>query len=44
MNYRGGRVFNIINYSFMVLLAVIMLYPLWYVLMYSLSELATVFG
>jgi putative aldouronate transport system permease protein len=38
MHYRGSRVFNVINYSFMILLAAIMLYPLWYVLMYSLSE------
>ncbi|HHV95677.1 MAG TPA: carbohydrate ABC transporter permease [Clostridiaceae bacterium] len=38
MKYRSDRVFNVINYSLMIFLAAIMLYPLWYVLMYSLSE------
>lgn len=32
------RIFNIFNYTFLVITAILMLYPFWYVLMFSLSE------
>jgi len=35
---RGSRIPTILNYSFFVLMAILMLYPIWYVLMYSLSD------
>ncbi len=33
-----NRLFPILNYTFFVLLGILMLYPLWYVLMYSLNN------
>lgn len=39
MNKRLDRnISSLFNYSFFVLLAIIMLYPLWYVIMYSFSD------
>ncbi|MBO9608459.1 MAG: carbohydrate ABC transporter permease [Paenibacillaceae bacterium] len=38
----GFRIFNGINYIFFVGVGVLMLYPFWYVLMYSLSDSAAV--
>jgi putative aldouronate transport system permease protein len=36
--YRNSVVFSIFNYTLFVCLSIIMAYPLWYVLMYSLSS------
>jgi putative aldouronate transport system permease protein len=36
--YRNSLVFSIFNYTLFVCLSIIMTYPLWYVLMYSLSS------
>lgn len=37
-NSLGSKIFNIFNYSLFTLLGLITLYPMWYVLMYSLSD------
>lgn len=34
----GGRVFNVFNIGFFILAAIITLYPVWYVIMYSFSD------
>ena len=34
---RGGRIFNILNNTFMVILAVVFIYPFWYTLVLSFS-------
>ena len=34
----GEKLFVFANYAFMVLLILIMVYPFWYVTMYSLSD------
>lgn len=38
MQSREERIFNIVNYSIMVLLIIIILYPVWYVLLLSFNE------
>lgn len=38
MKTNGERIFNIVNYSIMVLLCIIILYPVWYVLVLSFNE------
>ncbi len=35
---RGERIFDVINYSIMILLCVVILYPIWYVLILSFNE------
>lgn len=42
MTYKGSRVFNIINYTILIIAAIITLYPMWYVLMYSISDPAKI--
>ena len=34
----SGRIFEILNCSILILIAVLTLYPLWYVFMYSFSD------
>lgn len=42
MANKGGRVFNIFNCSLLAIVAIITLYPFWYVLMYSISDPAKI--
>ena len=35
---RGEKIFSIFNYCFMILIGVIMLFPVWHVIMYSISD------
>lgn len=37
-NSFGSRVFDVFNYTFFVILSLLMIYPLWYVIMYSFSD------
>lgn len=37
-NSIGSNIFNIFNYCFFIILGIIMLYPIWYVIMYSFSD------
>jgi putative aldouronate transport system permease protein len=36
--YKNSRLFSVVNYGIFVCLSIIMVYPFWYVLMYSLSS------
>lgn len=35
---KGERIFEVINYTIMIILIILMIYPFWHILMYSLSD------